>query len=233
MDNLRSDDLMHRQALEILPWYVQRQLGPEESRKMDAHLATCSACRREAAGLARMFNVHEQSIPDRAVDEKRLDALFARIDQYEAERPKVQQRRATDAASVWTRLNEMFAGWLARPALLAGAAAAILAVFVGVPMLDRPASTTQEVLTNAMKDPFRVTFHLKTGQDAAQIEKIIDTARAAGKIAGNYRIESHSTSEYTVVFDQKPDVAAISQLVSEWRNAPNVADVAIDTGPTR
>jgi hypothetical protein len=231
MDTLRSDDLKHRQALEILPWYVRRQLGPEESRKMDAHLATCSACRREAAGLARMFNVQEQSIPDRAVDEKRLDALFARIEQYEAERPKARQRQAA-APSVWSRLSEMLTGWLPKPALLAGAAAAILAVIVAVPMLDRPASGEYEVLKGDWEPAFSVTFHLKTGQDAAQFEKMIDAARASGKLVGKYSIDRRSATEYRVVFAQKPGVDAMNELFAEWRNAPNVANVTIDTGPT-
>jgi hypothetical protein len=179
-----------------------------------------------------MFNMHEQSIPERPVDEKSLDALFARIDQYEAERPKARQRQSAAAPSVWARLSEMLTGWVPKPALLAVAAAAVLAVVV-VPMLDRPASQEFGVLRGDWEPAFSVTFHLKTGEDAAQFQKMIDAAHASGKLVGEYRIERRSATEYRVVFAQKPGVTAMSELDAQWRSAPNVADVTIDTGPTR
>ena len=140
MDHPRANDLMHRQALEILPWYVRRQLGPEESRQMDAHLASCAACRREAEGLATMFTAEEQSIPDRPVNEVRLDALFARIDQYEASRPRAAKQQSV-APSSWRTFGESIVNWLtAKPAFAAGALAVVLAVVVALPVLDRTAS---------------------------------------------------------------------------------------------
>jgi hypothetical protein len=231
MDPLRSDDLKHRQALEILPWYVRRQLGPEESRQMDTHLAACPACRREAAGLTALFTAHEASIPDRPVDEKRLDALFDRIDQYEAARPRTRQKAAPE--STWRALGQSFVGWLtAKPALAAGAFAAVLAIMIAIPTFDRPQPSTYEVLTNAgSAAALRVTLRLKAAQNPRQIEEMVAADRAHGKFSGDYRIEPRSATEYTIVFDQKPGVAVIGELIEEWRAAPNVAEVAIDSGP--
>ena len=213
MDNLRTDDLMHRQALEILPWYVRRQLGPEESRKMDAHLAACPACRREAAGLTRLFTVQEQSIPDRPVDEKRLDALFARIDAFEAEQPRSRQRTPERPAR---SLMETLMGWLtAKPVLVgAGALAVAFAVMLSFPVAKLEQKTGEYgVLSNGaskeVKDPFRMTIRLKTEQDATQLTEMIDVARASGLFHGEYRIDRRSGTEYTVVFEEKPSVCLL------------------------
>ena len=50
------------------------------------------------------------------------------------------------------------------------------------------------------------------------------------RLAGKYRIEQRSATEFTVVLDQKPAVDAIGGLVAKWSAEPDVASVAIDTG---
>lgn len=39
---------------ELIPWYVEGNLGGEESRDVAAHVATCEACVREVAEMVRL-----------------------------------------------------------------------------------------------------------------------------------------------------------------------------------
>jgi hypothetical protein len=233
MDTLRSDSLMHRQALEFLPWYVSRKLGPDESRQMDQHLAACAACRREADGLAALFAAQAQSIPDRPVDEGRLDALFGRIDEDEWARTQAQRKEAASDRSRRSIVASI-AGWLtARPLLAVGACAALLAMIMAVPvgLREQTPGSTQEVLSSGNDGALRVTFHLTAGQDASDLNQLIEADRKSGKLSGKYRIEQRSANEFTVVLEERPAISAISTLMEEWGSAPGVTDVAIDNGP--
>jgi hypothetical protein len=66
--------------------YVNGSLGARLLRDLEVHLCDCPACQRESGALAALFEAIAGSLPERQVDEARLNALIARIDRYEMER---------------------------------------------------------------------------------------------------------------------------------------------------
>ena len=141
MNSPSSTTLMHSESFRLLPWYVKGQLDPEQLRQVDLHLQGCLACRREAEGLTQLFCAHAQINKPRPVDEARLDALFARIDQYEVSRRPQPPRVSSRESSALSRLRDIISGWLDGRFMLVGGAcaAALLAIAIG-PMLLSPAS---------------------------------------------------------------------------------------------
>jgi anti-sigma factor RsiW len=233
MDTGHSGDLAHRRVLENLPWYVNGQLEPEEFHRVETHLGGCAACRREADGLAMLLSTHAAAIPDRPVDEARLDALFARIDRYEAtRRERLVGVRNIARPSLWQRFREALASWLTmQPALVAGAFAAVLLAAVVVPVLrsQAPEVPQYEVLGPAT-DALSIRVRFQTAADATALERLIEASRTEGQLTGQYRIEKRTSTEYVVVFEQKPGIEAVSKVIQSWRSAPNVTEVAIDDG---
>lgn len=115
--NARRERL-HRRAWDLLPWYVNGTLAAGERRVVEEHLATCAACRDEAA------RCRETEAAVRAAGEvapsphpARLARLMERIDQAEADeaaagaplgrrlgRPLAASRRALSATPRAVRL---------------------------------------------------------------------------------------------------------------------------------
>jgi anti-sigma factor RsiW len=227
-------NLGHRQALEILPWYVNGQLDGQDSQRVKIHLAACPACRREAEGLAKLFSVHEQTLPDRPVDEGRLDAVFARIERYETERRKRSGRAAEARRSSW----QLVSAWITdnltpRTPLAAGTAVAVFAAVLAISMLRAPAPEVQHRVLSSTNPAaeLRVRISFQAVPEEKGIERMIESSVGEQKVAGAYRIEQRADREYVVIFDRKPTIEAVSQLIEDWRGAPNVADVAIDGDP--
>ena len=121
-----SSSMTHEEVQKVLPWYANHRLDAEASRRVEAHLADCAICRGDVDGLSTVLAAHERSLPERPVNEARLDALFARIDQHEAERRRAPQR--AEPTGVIARAVQ----WLTvRPALAAGSLAAVLLATAG------------------------------------------------------------------------------------------------------
>jgi anti-sigma factor RsiW len=234
MNALLSLSLMHRQVARLLPWYVKGRLRPEEIRRVETHLSGCRACRTEAEGLSKLFDAHTARLEeDHPVDDAKLEALFSRIDHYEASRRKDSVRQATEAAR--TKEDEdggakrswfAFGEWLApKPLLVAGSLAVLVAVVV-VPTLRSPTSgTVQRTLsTDAPVAALRVKLQFQKAPDAKTVEQMVKSSVPGGKA----QVERRSPTEYVVVFQEKPGMDTLSQLIERWRATPNVADVAID-----
>jgi anti-sigma factor RsiW len=105
---------------ELLAGYVDGSASPEERRAVDAHLAGCSRCRDELA-LAKTARAALVSLPE-------LDAPGLAVPGMEAMRApggedQLAERRETRRRRQWQ------ASWVA-----IGAAAAVLALFVVVPL---------------------------------------------------------------------------------------------------
>ncbi len=234
MNTPRSSTLLHSESFRLLPWYVKGQLDPERLRQVDLHLQGCLACRREAEGLTQLFCAHAQLSTPRPVDEARLDALFTRIDRYEASR-RPQPPRARGARSALSRLRDAIWGWLDTRFMLVGGAcaAALLAIAVGPMVLSPGAETQHRVLSAPVNAPTELSVKLqfRSATSQAEVKRVVASALAERQLQIRYRIEQRSASEYALIFEQKPDLLALSELLDVWRAAPNVDVAAIDDAP--
>jgi anti-sigma factor RsiW len=222
---------MHSESFRLLPWYVKGQLDAERARQMEMHLQGCLACRREAEGLTQLFCAHSQINKPRPVDEARLDALFARIERYEESR-RPQPPRPIVAGSLLNRVREVLMRWFfdTRLMLVSGAcAAALLAIVIGPMVLSPNAGTQQQVLSSPTQGAeLRVKLQFRSATSQADVERIVATTLAERKLQVEYRIEKRSAGEYALVFQQKPDFAALSELLGAWSATPGIASASID-----
>ena len=92
--------MKHRQAWELLPWYVNGSLDGEELEAVERHLESCDVCRHELAveeRWAREIRASEELVysPDRAFAD-----LASRL---EASRSRTPGSRPAGRASWWRR----------------------------------------------------------------------------------------------------------------------------------
>lgn len=231
MVKLDSSGMTHEEVQTVLPWYANKRLDAGTLQRVEAHLAACAICRGDVDGLSAVFTAHEQSLPERPVDEARLDALFGRIDRYEAEGRRTPQR---------AERKSLFAGalqWIvARPALAGGSFAAVLLAVLVAPALfqsQTPVGHEYSVLSSkgAAATPFVIRIGFNTPVERAEVERMIATS-VGDQATPAYRVEQRSPTEYEVVFDSKPSVAVAGQLLTQLAAASNVASAAIDGGAT-
>lgn len=78
----------HREAEELLPWYVTGQLDPGDRKRVEDHLAACTGCRRMLATEHRLIDEFRAWTPE--VDSG-WQRLRARIEPRLAIRPRVVQ----------------------------------------------------------------------------------------------------------------------------------------------
>ena len=79
-------------------------------------------------------------------------------------------------------------------------------------------------------EEFRLKLRFEGAPGRAEVEKLIASGVRERQVQGAYRIDQREGGEYVVTFGEKPTVDAVSGLIAEWRNAPNVAEVSIDGG---
>jgi Putative zinc-finger len=233
MAQLDSSSMTHEEVQKVLPWYVNQRLGAEESRRVEAHLAACPICHGDVAGLSTVFAVHERSLPDRPINEERLDALFTRIDRHEAERRRPAQ--SIERTGFLVRAMQ----WLTtHPSLAAGSLAAVLlAVFMSPALLQQRAQVGEEpgreysVLSSKGADtaPFVLRLRFNNAPASSEVERLI-AAASTGQAPSlpAYRIEQRSPTEFRIVFDSKPSVTVAGHILTQLEGAPNVAAAAID-----
>jgi hypothetical protein len=237
MAQQHTDQLTHEQVRENLPWYLNGRLDAAQSRQVEAHLAACKNCQHDAGELAALLRAGEQrAMPERPVDEARLADVFSRIDAYEATRVNylVQQ-------PFWQRLREQVAGWLPmNPALAFGAVAALVLVVALLPMrlsLQSDLTNQQhEVLASGdtQDEALRIVLRFDAAPDRDALTRLIKS-----QYAGTYEVKDRTRpgnqqgagTDYVVTLLQKPDLPALSRMVNEWRKAPNVIDVRIESTP--
>lgn len=224
--------MTHEEVQKVLPWYANKRLDAEASRRVETHLAACALCRGDLDGLNATFEAHARALPDRPVDEARLDALFGRIDRHEAERRRASVR--DERVGVFSRAVQ----WLtARPAFAAGSLAAVLlAVFIG-PIVFRAQGPGQEFQVLSSKGaeaaPFAVYVQFATPTEQADVGRAVAASVGGAAELPKYRIERRSPTDYAVVFDSKPSVATVGQLLTRLGGSPNVASASLDAAPTR
>jgi len=233
MNTSSSSAPLHSEAFRLLPWYVQGRLEPERLRQVEGHVDGCLACRREAEGLTQLFCAHAQLTKPRPVDEARLEALFARIDRYEATQRRPPRRPAVSKSTLM-RWRDAIVEWLdTRFMLVGGACAAALLAAMVAPVVFSPASQTyHEVLSSRTADAGAVVVKLRfrAPVERAEAERLIASTLAERGVRNPYRLEQRSSNEYALTFEQKPELGALSAMLAAWRAAPQVADAAIDAG---
>jgi len=77
------DDPSHREAAELLPWFLNGTLDGLERSRVEGHLAECIACRQEAEDLRHLRAVAQPEDPE-AVVTRALSRLQVRIEQLES-----------------------------------------------------------------------------------------------------------------------------------------------------
>jgi hypothetical protein len=234
MAKLDSSSMTHEEVQKVLPWYANKRLDAEESRRVEAHLAACPICRGDVEGLSTVFAVHERSLPDRPINEERLDALFARIDRHEAER-----RRAAKPIERTGFVARAMQWLTTHPGLAAGSLATVLlAVFMSPALLQQQAQVGQEpghdfsVLGSkgAETAPFALRLSFDSAPASGEVERLVAASTGQAPSLPAYRIEQRSPTEFRVVFDRKPSVAAAGHMIAQLEGTPNVAAASIDAG---
>jgi hypothetical protein len=239
MAQQHTDQLTHEQVRENLPWYLNGRLDAAQSRQVEVHLAACRSCKHDAAELAALLRAGEQrALPERPVDEARLADVFSRIDAYEATRVNHLVE-----PSFWQRLREQVAGWLPmHPAVAFGAVAALVLVVALMPLrlsLQSDLTNQEHVVLasgDAQDEALRIVLRFDAAPDRDALARLIKS-----QYAGAYEVQDRTGSgnpqggkngtDYVVTLLQKPDLPALSRMVNEWRKAPNVSDVRIESTP--
>jgi hypothetical protein len=237
MDTVITQDPIHRELELLLPWYVNGRLEADEARQVEAHLAACPACQKEASQLAKLLAHEAESIDDRPVGDAHVQALFARIDRLEEQQKRAEKKRTDDGAertSLWDGLNRLIQSLMGAPGLVAATVAAIALAVIVTPMFRSGATDAQyDVLSSNEPTGNELSVRLQFSGTASPeaVERLVSSSVKERQVKGSYRVEQRqggNSGEYIVTFDQKPSVDTVSHLLDEWRAAPNVADVSID-----
>ena len=122
----KQDSKSHGQAVDLLPWYVNKTLPAAQHKKVEAHVGSCSECQNEVAALRRLesavISTNEELPAPSAV---LMDRVMSRVDAYEHGRARAK------GTSVWERLAG-FGFTLPRLAMAQLAAIVLLAGTVGI-----------------------------------------------------------------------------------------------------
>ncbi len=156
----------HREAEELLPWYVTGRIDPVDRAKVEGHLAVCAACQAELA-LERRLHGEVAGLP--------LDVgmRWAEFRQRLDLAPPRRQRVAKVGAAVWRMVGRPgTVGWF-----LAAQLAFVLVIAVEVSPLGQPVApyralgtATTENVGNAI-----IIFRPDTSEQALR-----DTLNASG-----------------------------------------------------
>lgn len=234
MESQHTDPLAHGQVRENLPWFVNGRLEARLSQQITAHLADCTACRRESEELAAVLRAGEvRAMPERAVNEAKLADLLARIDAYERTQAPGGVRQAKKKPAFWLRLREQFAEWIPMHAgLVAGAVAALALVAVILPMMQSGPGNQQYVVLSSgdvQDEALRIMLQFRATPTPAAIKQLIES-----QYQGAYRVEQRPDSQpdgrrYVVIFAEKPGLPDISRMIRAWRKSPEIAGVQIES----
>lgn len=169
-DDRCADTLEHREAADLIPWYVNASIGASDRERLEAHLRLCDRCSDDMARELRVFqgmtaDVSVEYMP--AASLKRLQSRLEGIDEGVG---------ATIAAPAPSRLPLHWKGLLA-------ASVAFLAIGLGLPAAEHalhyrdrtPVSPYHTVTTPTNRPPgevIRAVF--APGVTLAELQRILD-----------------------------------------------------------
>jgi hypothetical protein len=202
-----TGQLSHKNAFELLPWYVNGTLDPDEHRDVRAHVSACLVCRRELAFLERLErDVASSADPDPALQQS-LASVLQRIDAAEA--PPV--RRLWSALTAAVRDTHP----LLRAALIVQAAALALVAILLVRATGPDTAPGFETLSTApalaAPEPGQVRLRVIFGpqMSMADVDALL---RAAGarvvdgpSSVGAYAIDAPSAASATLLDELHSD----------------------------
>lgn len=83
-----------REITDLLPWYVNETLEPAEAGRVEQHLTSCVRCKSDVSELQVMqaaIGRADAELAEHVSD--RLEELKARVNEYEAAKVKLRERR--------------------------------------------------------------------------------------------------------------------------------------------
>jgi hypothetical protein len=121
-NDLRSDE---RQALELLPWYVNGSLEGEERELVSRQILASLTCRKEFGRLRALQDLIQREDPEAVATGRAFERLMARIEASgESGRPRVASARRNHArnrfaiaASLAAAVSALLWWWLASPGM--------------------------------------------------------------------------------------------------------------------
>lgn len=210
-----TDSISHRDAFELLPWYVNDTLDAEERRLVHAHLGSCLVCRRELAFLEQLGREVAEAPPVDLSAQRAYASVLARIEASEG--PFVRRLRHR-VRSAWTALRESHPA--IRGALLVQTAVIVLGATLVLNAMLPDKSPTFETLTSPeapVADGLaRVRVVFAPHATMSDVQEILEAA-------GAHLVDG--PSEKGVVTIAVP-AAASEALVAHLREDPNVSYAA-------
>jgi hypothetical protein len=94
----------HREISELIPWYLNGTLDERQRARVDAHAASCAACRGELAGERKLYQAMAAEPGVEYMPAPSLKRLQAAIDDLEAGRPAPARAVEPRASVGWKGL---------------------------------------------------------------------------------------------------------------------------------
>jgi len=156
--------------------YALDALEPEERAAVDAHLATCAACREELDGYQRTLG--RMTVPEEPPDEV-WAGISEQIRATVAAETPAASATSTSATSDGARPAEVVSlesrrrpGWLRSPRVLAAAAAVVLVLGAGAVLVSmRGSDSLRDQAVAAADDPDNTVVSLTS--DSGEVARVV------------------------------------------------------------
>ncbi len=190
----------HQQITELLPWYANAALKPEERIQVEAHLKECSECAREleqTLELQQAVTAAGEKIPEPSPFQ--FTRVLARVEAYEREK----------ASSGWWQRVPRFA-WMAMAAQL------VMILALGALLLRRSGDFT--TATSPSAGP-RIVVGFQDGVTEQTVRQIVQ------EIRGNIVSGPSALGLYTIETPGQ-NAEALGKLIQKLQQNQRVIRVA-------
>jgi anti-sigma factor RsiW len=215
--NVTNDDNNHREVWELLPWYANGTLGPEEANKVEYHLAHCTPCQNELTRCEAEYGAVSVRRDDLwAPTREHFAKVLASVDAFEARRA-VRPNWLDTLASYfpWLKSTPQPARWaLAFQGALVAALAAVLMLRALAPV-DTYQTLSRPGEERAAHGPqLRLVFH----PDVTERE----LRTLLGDLHASIVQGPSSVGAYTVELGSGASQAQLKQALAKLRADPSV-----------